>query len=389
MKQAVIFGAGNIGRGFIGQLFSESGYFVTFVDVNQPLIDAINQAGSYPIHLVDNTTTETVVIDSVRAISASGSQAVADAIATAEIGATAVGVNVLPHIAPAIAQGIIERETRLNQSPLNLIVCENLKGAANHLRSLVLAELPNQHHQFLTENIGFVDTVIARMVPSIPPHLQAKDSSLIIVEPYKDLPVDADGFINNPPKITHMLPHTPFEFYTDRKLYIHNAGHAVLGYLGYLSGYKYGYDALRTREIFEVVQGAMRESQQAIEKKYDQPEGSLDDFVSDLLRRFKNSALGDTNFRLGRDPIRKLGRQDRLIGGARNAIEQDIVPKNLVKGIVAGLRFDPTDDPIARQLQQTLQQNGIEVVLDTICGLSKPSRLRDLILQAHASTNDL
>ena len=165
----------------------------------------------------------------------------------AEIGATAVGAGILKHIAPAVAAGIARRAQLGVTAPFNLILCENLHGAAAIFRDMVLAALPAEHHAYLAASIGFVDTVIARMVPPLTPELRAQDPSLILVEPYKELPVDRDGFVGAPLPIVGMIPFSPFAFFTDRKLYIHNAGHAVLGYLGYLAGHEYGYRVPRRR----------------------------------------------------------------------------------------------------------------------------------------------
>ena len=109
MKQAIIFGAGNIGRGFMGQLFSESGYEVTFVDVDRPLLDTLNERGRYTIRLVTNEQTEEVTVGPVRALHSGDLDAVAEAVSRAEIGATAVGAGILKHIAPAVAAGIARR----------------------------------------------------------------------------------------------------------------------------------------------------------------------------------------------------------------------------------------------------------------------------------------
>ena len=109
MRQAIIFGAGNIGRGFMGQLFSESGYEVTFVDVDRPLLDTLNERGRYTIRLVTNEQTEEVTVGPVRALHSGDLDAVAEAVSRAEIGATAVGAGILKHIAPAVAAGIARR----------------------------------------------------------------------------------------------------------------------------------------------------------------------------------------------------------------------------------------------------------------------------------------
>lgn len=380
MKQAIMFGAGNIGRGFLGQLFSESGYAVTFVDIDQVVIDALNRRGVYTIRLVTNEQTDEVTVGPVAAIHAADPDAVAMAVSGAEIGATAVGAAALKQIAPLVARGIQERARRGIATPFNLIICENLHGAAAIFRQMVKDNLPADLHPFLTQNVGFVDTVIARMVPPLTPELRAQDPSLVIVEPYKELPVDREGFVGPLPEIVGMIPYAPFAFFTDRKLYIHNAGHAVLGYLGYLAGYEYGYQALADDEIYFQARGAMEESALALYRKYRPPAGALLANIEDLLHRFGNRALGDTILRLGRDPIRKLGRTDRLVGAALNALAQGVYPANLVTGIAAGLTFDHPEDPVACRLQERIRLDGIERVLTEVCGLSADEPLHELVL---------
>ena len=381
MKQAIIFGAGNIGRGFIGQLFSESGYLVNFVDVDQALLAALNRRGRYTIRLVTNESSSDVSVGPVRGLFADDRETVAQAVAKAEIGATAVGAGVLKHVAPAVAAGIARRAAQGLTTPLNLIICENLKDAARLFRQMVKNELPPTYHPYLAEQIGLVDTVIARMVPPLPPELRTQAPSLIVVEPYQELPVDAAGFIGPPPDIVGMMPVAPFAFYTERKLYMHNAGHAVLGYLGYQRGYIYGYEALLDADIAAAIRGAMMESQQALEKKYSLASGTITPYLEDAFARFHNRALGDTVFRLGRDPIRKLAPNDRLVGAALNALEQGVQPVNLVRGIAAALRFDPPEDLIALQLQDQLQRTGLDAILQGICGLDPDSLLAKMVKQ--------
>src|SRR5450759_1929549 len=249
-KEAVIFGAGSVGRGFLGQLFCESGYRVTFVDLDRPLLEALDRRGEYKLRLVTNDSCEELTVGPVGAVHAGDLARVAEAVGRAEIGATAVGANVLKHIAPAVAAGVRRRAELGNTRPLNLIVCENLKGAAAIFRVLVRDALAAEERAFLGEHVGFVDTVIARMVPAPTPERRAQDPSLIVVEPYKELPVDAAGFIGEPPQIAGMRPYSRFSFFTERKLYVHNAGHALLAYLGYLGGYEYGYQALADEDIY-------------------------------------------------------------------------------------------------------------------------------------------
>lgn len=389
MKQAIVFGAGNIGRGFMGQLFSESGYFVTFVDVDRTLLDALNARRSYTIRLVTNERTEAVQVGPVAALHSSMDlDAAADVLAQAEIGATAVGAGILKHIAPVVARGIERRAEIGNEEPFNLILCENLHGAAQIFRGLVLGHLPASLHPFAAEHFGFVDTVIARMVPPLTPELRAEDPSLILVEPYKELPVDREGFAGPVPAVVGMIPYAPFAFFTERKLYIHNAGHAMLAYLGYLKGYEYGYEALADDDIYFQARGAMEESALALTRKFHPPAGSLLANIDDLLCRFGNRALGDTILRLGRDPVRKLAPGDRLAGAAVNALEQSVTPAHLITGLAAGLRFAHPADPIAQELQAKIRMDGIEKTLVDITGILPGEKLGRMILERCADLSD-
>ncbi len=320
---AVVFGAGNIGRGFIGQLFSESGYEVVFVDVDEPLIDRLNARGSYTIRLVDNDLAEELAIAPVRALAAGAVDAVAQALAEAEIAATAVGVRALPYVAPVAAAGIARRAAAGVDAPLNIILCENLKGAAAAFRAMVAEHLPRELHSYLAARVGIVDTVIGRMVPPLTPELHAADPTLILVEPYKELPVDKEGLVEPAPAIVGLEPCANFGAYTARKLYIHNCGHAVLAYHGYLAGHAYGYEALEDPTVRREFDAALAESKASIVAVYGVDVAWLDAHIADLTRRFANRALGDTVLRLGRDPARKLSPTDRLVGPARLAEQRD------------------------------------------------------------------
>lgn len=108
-QSSLVFGAGNVGRGFLGQLFAESGYEVVFVDVDQPLVAAMQTRGQYTIRLVDNDWMQEVTVAPVCALLAGETEAVAAHVATADIAATAVGVRALPFVAPLVAAGIARR----------------------------------------------------------------------------------------------------------------------------------------------------------------------------------------------------------------------------------------------------------------------------------------
>jgi mannitol-1-phosphate 5-dehydrogenase len=100
MKQAVHFGAGNIGRGFIGALFSQSGYHVTFVDVADRIINQLNEEKQYQVILATDQQ-ETMTIGNVSGLNNMSQESeVIEAIKQATYLTTAIGPNILPRIAP-------------------------------------------------------------------------------------------------------------------------------------------------------------------------------------------------------------------------------------------------------------------------------------------------
>ena len=384
-----MFGAGNVGRGFIGQLFSESGYEVAFVDVDDVLLEALASRHQYTIQLVDNETSQAVVVAPVSALhSARQAGEVASTLASSRLAATAVGARILPYIAPLVAEGIRLRAEAGNEEALNIIICENLKDAAAAFRQMVEGHLTEDLRGYARAHVGFVDTVIGRMVPPPTPEMRALDPSLILVEPYKELPVDRHGFVGEIPAVVGMQPCENFPVYTARKLYIHNCGHAILAYLGYLRGYEYGYQALPDAWIRPILEEGLREARRGIVAEYGVEDGWLKAHADNLLQRFANRALGDTIFRLGRDPLRKLAPKDRLVGAARLAEKAGVSPKALSWGIAAGFCFDPRDDPMAAALQERIGVEGFDAVLASVSGIQSSEPLGELVKARYLSIKE-
>ena len=380
---AVIFGAGSVGRGFLGQLFSESDYRVVFVDVDQPLIEALSTRGSYTLRLAGFQKTEDLTIGPVDAIDGMDIEGIARAVARANLMATAVGARALSAIAKPIAAGLDRRWQADQETPLNVILCENLHDAPDLLRSYVEDGLPDTAKPLVRERVGFVAAVIARMSPVPTPEQRATDPTLIVAEPYKVLPVDRDAFVGPVPDIVGMHPVSPFTIYVERKLYIHNAGHAMLGYMGYRRGYTYGYQALSDPPIYALLHQALSESGRSLMAEHGLDPVAMAEHVQCLLDRFANRALGDPISRLARDPMRKLAPADRLVGAARLAQKHDIVPQGLAWGIAAALAYDNQDDPHAMQLQTDLTERGLDQVLQIVCDIQPDEPLAQMIRERY------
>ena len=381
MKRALQFGAGNIGRGFLGQLYYESGYAATFVDVLDDVVDALNARGEYPLRIVD-AEPQTLRIENVSALHAADVDAVARAMAEADLGATAVGVNVLPKVAPLIARGIETRFGDPSAPPLNFVVCENLIGAGPFLREKVRAHLEPEFHGFLDDKVGFVEASIGRMVPIMTEKERAEDPLLICVEAYCELPVDKEAFKGAIPELKNLLPKADFGAYVERKLFVHNLSHATAAYLGYLRGHEYIWQAMDDEKAVTGMNAATGESCAALARKWGHDIKDLEAHAADLARRYRNKALGDQVRRIAADPVRKLGPNDRLIGAGRMCIEQGIAPEHIAFAAAAAMRYDHPADGAAERLQAVRTNGGIEAVLREICALEPESELARLIREA-------
>jgi len=371
--KAVMYGAGNIGRGFIGALFSQSGYDVAFIDVAKPVVEALQTRGSYPVRVLDGAGYEDVAILRVGAIDGTDAEAAAEAIAQADVMATAVGANILKFIAPNIAAGLKLRFAR-GAKPLNILICENLMDANRVLEGLIKQHLSEAEQAWFGENVGLVEASIGRMVPVQTEQMKDGDALRVCVERYGYLPVDRDAFRGEIPQIRNMVPFSPFDFYIRRKLYIHNLGHATAAYLGLYTGKMLIADAIDEPEILFLAQGAMLESAEALSKKYGVALPEILRHIQDLLARFANRSLGDTCARVGADPVRKLAASDRLIGSARLCLEQGVTPAYLCVG-AAGAVYEY----LKENSREQTEQNAAEA-LEQLSGIGGKETLKSMIL---------
>jgi len=381
-KTAVMYGAGNIGRGFIGQLMSESGYEVVFVDLDEALVARLNADRAYPLRFVSNSGAREIRVENVRAVHALDREGVTKAIAEASVMATAVGAPALPSIAVPVAGGLSRRWSGGNLAPLNILVCENLADAGGYLRGLVAAALDAGARARLDERVGFVETSIGRMVPVMSPEMQEGNPLRIWVEEYAELPVDRDGFRGAIPDIRNMVPHRPFTFHLQRKLYIHNMGHALTAYLGQRRGHRYVAQAVGDPDVLTTCRAAMMESAQALAREHRVALPELVAHVENLLDRFGNRALGDTLDRVGRDLQRKLAPNDRLIGALGACIRNGVEPWAICAGVAAALRFR---DPVAGPVSILLGERGPEAVLEDVCRIARGSWVWERVLEAYRS----
>lgn len=370
----VQFGAGNIGRSFIGQLFARAGYEVVFIDVDAEVIRLLNDRRSYPVEVKDDPPA-TIRVENVRGVDGRERERVAEELAGADIAGTAVGPAALPHLCPAIAAGLLLREER-GCGPLDLILCENHRTAAAAMREGVARLLPPEFP--LDRRLGLVETSIGKMVPIMTAAQRAQDPLAIYAEAYNTLVCDARGFLNPIPNVPGLAPKQNMRAYVDQKAFIHNLGHAATAYVGYAlhPELTYIWEAVERPEIRRAAESAMWESARALIREYpgEFNESNLGALINDLLRRFGNRALGDTVFRVGRDVPRKLSPEDRLIGALRLDLRHGVPAPATLRAIAAAMHFRATDEegrlhPADARFAAEWVPRGPEAILVGLCGL--------------------
>ena len=368
MKKAVMYGGGNIGRGFIGATLSQSGYEVTFIDVAEPVVKALQEKHQYPVRYVSSEGYEDIMIEHVTAVNGNDQEAASEAIAGCDIMATAVGARILKFIVPNIVAGLRKRWARTD-APLNIIICENLNDANKILEGMLKEQLSEEEKALFGARVGLVEASIGRMVPVQTEEMKDGDPMRVCVERYGFLPVDLAAFKGEVPEIQNLVPFEPFDFYIKRKLFIHNMGHATCAYLGGYVGRKYIYQAIDDPEILSIVENAMLESAMALSQKYGVELEPLMLHITDLLGRFRN--------RVGGDPARKLGAADRLIGSSLLCLEMGVTPAYIAVG-AAGAVYRYLNETGTEQSYDAAKQ-----VLREVSGLPDEHTLLKMIMQIY------
>jgi len=364
--KALHFGAGNIGRGFIGKLLAESDAELTFADANTQLVDQLNHSQEYHVRVVGDTQ-HTDVIRHIAAVQAN-SDDVINQIIKADIITTAVGPQVLAKIAATIAKGLQLRFEQGNHTPVNIIACENMVRGTSQLKQAVLAELPQQYHELLEQYVGFVDSAVDRIVP--PAAANDEDPLAVTVESFSEWIVDKNQFKGTIPPVEGMELTDNLLAYVERKLFTLNTGHIVTAYLGKLAGYKTIREAIADEAIQSTVRQAMQQSGEVLVNRYGFDRALHHAYIEKILTRFANPYLVDEIDRVGRQPLRKLGAEDRLIKPLLGTLEYGLPNDALLKGIAAALHYQNADDPQAVELQGWIQQDGVKSALLCATGLS-------------------
>lgn len=359
-KKMIQIGAGNIGRACIGRLFHQANYEIYFSDINAELISMIYERKEYNVRMVGKDFDETIKIDNVDKVSEDREEFVRLS-NEIEIITTAVGVNILPKIASFIVDIINIRHKYQNNNPLNIMACENTTGASSKLKESVYNLLDLNIREWIEKekNIAFPNVAIDCIVPNI----ENENPLTVTCENFADLIIDRNVFIGNLPNVEGLSLKENLNAYIERKLFTLNTGHAITAYLGAQKNKETIYEAINDSEIKNIVLGAMRESGEVLIKRHGFRSEEHEVYIQKILNRFFNPYLKDSVFRVGREPMRKLSYNDRLIKPILGTLEYNLRHDNLLKGVISAFKFYSPDDKESVELKRMLKNEKLEKVI--------------------------
>ena len=283
-KKLVLFGAGKIGRSFIGQVFSRSGYEVVFVDISQQVINKLNECRQYKVVIKGRETDEIILVSNVRGVHLSEVEKLTNELADASVAALSVGQQGLPATLPIIAQSLLVRRQKHGEWPLDMIIAENMRNADQYIHSELRSLLPIDYP--IERLVGLVETSIGKMVPIMTQKDMEADSLQVFAEPYNTLIVAKNGFKNPIPEVSDLAPKENIKAWVDRKLFIHNLGHATAAYLGFQKnpGWIFIAEVLNDPEILAATRQTMLQSADILMSLYPEEftETQLEEHIDDL-----------------------------------------------------------------------------------------------------------
>ena len=369
-EKIVVFGAGATGRGHVGLLAWQAGFEVVFVDEKMPLVEALRRQGRYTVKIFGEDSQD-IVVSGYRVYHSLDRAAITDEIRDARLVLTAVFDQNLPDVAITLVLGISASAAAGRTTPLNCIACENMMDSSTKLGQHVRTHLDGAGLAWCEANAGFPDCMISRVVPRPEP-----DPLVIIAEDYNEWTVRAETFRGEKPAALSALELVDNQTARlERKLFIHNGGHAVCGYLAFHRGHRYIHEAVADSEVAGHVVGALDELGEVVRRKWGFSAESIDHYKQDLCRRGAVPEMRDEVLRVIRDPIRKLSPRERLVAPAMLAVEYGLPRGEIVNAIIAALRYSHPKDPQSVALAEQLAQQGLSKVLENVCGIAPRSPL--------------
>lgn len=374
MKEALVFGAGKIGQGFIGDLLNDDGYKIVFADINEKVVNDLNKNKSYSLFLTNHNYDEKV-IEGVSALSLiSDKEKIIELITRVDIITTSVMKTNLKKVAPILAEGLKKRVS-LDSRKVIVMACENAIFGTDILVDEMLKTNIITREQLnlvgMYPNTG-VDRFVFGGIYHGKEGTAVSDVHELAIERQKldndvDIPISGAEYVDN------------LEAVLKRKIYLVNCWLAISSYIGFDKGYTMVSEALRDEKIQEIALAAVHESANGLCAKFGFTKEEMDKYIEKMIigrfADYNQPGIVDPIARVGRQPIRKLLPDDRIIGPALIADAYDLPYDNLIKGAAYGYKYSNLEDEEAVELQRLITEIGIDETIVRISKLDKDSKM--------------
>ena len=325
---AVIFGAGKVGRGFLAQLLSRAGWSFSLVDTHLESINALRQNGGWSTFNLSTEETEWIQAEGVFHTS----ENLEPILARADLILTSMGATHLLNWAEEIRVPLCKR---LEDGMLDLILAENHPRPAFAVREALMQNSTEKQSKLIVEQLGIAQAQVLRSC--IEP-LDTQHPLTVQIQDHWTLPLDGD-VLKTDFTIQGFKKMPDFERELTRKLFTYNCVNAMVCYLGYLAGYEWLADAANDARISAISLQAGQESSAALVKAYGFEQKEQTEWCERALAKYQDQTIRDPIERNARDPVRKLGRFERLLGPIHLCQEYDLPHESLLIGVAAALQY--------------------------------------------------
>jgi len=401
------FGFGPIQAGLFVKEARDSGAFrrIVIAEIDQALVDAVRGNGNrYALNIAHTAGIETVTVNDVELLNP-GCDTDRGHLVEALRESTEI-VTALPSVdfytvggAQSVA-AIISAGLEAGTAPATIVyAAENNNRAAEILEAAVADASQGD----AARRIQFLNTVIGKMSRVVADPREISDMDLapiaqgferaILVEAFNHILVSRTRIPGCTPGIAVFDEKDDLLPFEEVKLYGHNAVHALLAYLGAERGCDRMNELKADTDLMMVARRAfLDESGAALVAKHAKTGDRLftadgyRELAEDLLERMTNPFLGDTIARAARDPVRKLGYQDRIFGTMALVLEQGIEPHCMALAAAAAVRFlvrraDECGVPRELRVARTdrLGDCAVEKILNWVWGDAAGPRASELV----------
>lgn len=379
-KEVLIIGAGKIGRGFVAQLFYNSGYKLWFVDASKEVVQLLNKEKKYRVDIAREGNDFTEYIEVEGAFTLEDKEKVAEVLSRIDLMVSSVGAGNIEKVTWFI-KNILIATGRKNL--LNWIICENANNPAKKIKSILLQDADEEFKNFLRSRLGLIETQVLRTGMLARPEVINKEPLALRMQDWWTLPLDKDAFIGTIPGVKGFVPKTNFANELVRKLYTFNGTNGPIAYVGWANGYKILHEsALAYPEYFKEIQ---EESAFGLVHEFGLDEQEQRDFMALAIKKYTDPTLNDEIERNANDSRRKVSKEERLVGPALLCLKHGRKPYAYAKAIAAAYNYNGSNDEGTREVQQTVQQSGIEKAIKTYSSLDETSELYSLIIESYKS----